>query len=233
MYNPQPVDWTGFISDYLDTQFYLEKIVPEQDGKVEGVISFCSPQPLEQAIFDAETGKQKVIRLNYGEILLEKTLETESPQRLKFTALHEAGHWFIHPEYYALQGPAKGQLCFLPPVKPCFKACRDIGIGRGRLVTTDDFIEHQASVFASAICIPKKPLLKIFPDYFAKYLKAIRPLGNVEFGQLADNEKDFIKRAVTNDLAELFAVSFSVAKFRLEKLGLWTEKEGTLLDIIK
>ena len=157
-------------------------------------------------------------------------MEEQSPHRLKYTALHEAGHWFIHPEYYAVQGPAQGQVSmFAAEKRPGKKACRasDMENKRKSFTTTEEFIEHQANTFASAVAIPRKALFKLFPELCQKFLGA---LGKTTYKGLAANEKEYVRKCVDKEVASIFDVSLQVAKYRIEKLGLWRIQDGTLLD---
>ena len=221
---PQQIDWTDFL-EYLGLNIDFANIAKHTDGEdILGTCCFDDLVPLP--IYNEKKERTEVKELNTGDVVLNSILE-QQPQRLLFTALHEGGHWVLHKPYYFGMLQAKGQMSLFGEADKVIKCCRKSDIepkGKHNLVTTEDFLENQANVFAAAVAVPKKVVKKLVPTLFKKY----------NYYKLKDGESEnalerFSKRCdIISELAALFGVSKQVIDIRLAQLGLWYENEETL-----
>lgn len=229
---PQAIDWLRFLEFYLGRNINFASITPHADGEdILGACSFDDLVPL--SIYNAEFERNEILELNTGDIALHTLLEKQ-PQRLLFTALHEGGHWAMHQPYYFAKNQAKGQLSFFGDTQKVIKCCRKSDIepskSKKSLATTEDHLEHQANVFAAAIAVPRKAVLKIIPELFKKHGYELRKLQNKDNILTPDNfTEELLDRLITeglieNDIASIFGVSKQVAKIRLEQLNVWYDK---------
>lgn len=133
------------------------------------------------------------------------------PERLRFTLAHEFGHWFLsHSEYMT------GEYCEAKDFN--FEKPMDVGV--------KDIMrmEWQANRFASCLLLPREPFL-------ADFYSVAEDIGLQDrgFGILfLDNQRCNIDAyyRVTNVLKSKYAVSRSVIKIRLKKLGALNEPKA-------
>lgn len=225
---PRIIDWNHFLEFYLKCNILFADIHCEDASNIIlGATSFDDAVPLP--VVYGEKDKTH-IELNTGDIVLHSQLEGQ-PQRLRFTACHEGGHWMLHSEYYFAKNPAKGQMSLFGNEQKVLKCCRRTDIEptekkRRRDLTPEEHLEHQANVFSAAILVPRKVVCRILPELMDKYDFAIC---RTKYDLEEQNDK---KWKIEEEIAAFFGVSHQVAQIRLDKMGVWTkeQKQKTFLD---
>lgn len=222
---PQKIDWSHFLEFYLKCNICFAKIFcDDPSNEILGATSFDDAVPL--AIWD-DKGQKSSIELNSGEIVFDTQLE-DQPQRLLFTAFHEAGHWMLQSDYYFSKNISRNQISIFGDEQKFIKCCRKADIEmiekkHKRELTPEEHLEHQANVFSAAILLPKKLLIKLIPKLQKKY--SFIKCKNIEE---LEKQKD-AKWKIENEISILFGVSHQVAQIRLEKLDTWLEKGEQLI----
>jgi Zn-dependent peptidase ImmA (M78 family) len=211
----KPIDHMRFNEFYLGLKVRFQDIF-YKDGEdiILGATSFNDDESI--GIFDKENDCVSKIGLKRGTVVLDNILTGAYKETQQaFTGLHEAGHWIMHQSYFsraAVKGNSNSELK---------AACRSKAIyGRGkiRLETSEDFLEHQANYFASAMAMPRKTVLGIAPEILGKY--------HIDFTDgkglvLEPNVSSYRKQyEIVGRYAKLFKVSRPTAKIRLHKLGI-------------
>lgn len=142
-----------------------------------------------------------------GEIVVYDDPDSK-PERRKFTLAHEFGHWFLnHSEYMAGEYCEAQDFDFEEPV--------DIGV--------KDIMrmEWQANRFASCLLLPREPFLADFYSIAEDIGLQDRGFGILFLDSQRCNIDSYHR--VTNILKRKYAVSRSVVKIRLKKLGVLNE----------
>ena len=107
------------------------------------------------------------IEVDVGTILIDNaTMQDGKEGFAQFTHLHESGHFLIHPTIYC---NLNNQLTLFnfgmgSKLGSHVVTCKRSSIGsqnedRSRLVTQEDFQEHQANTFAVAIAMPRQTFI--------------------------------------------------------------------------
>jgi Zn-dependent peptidase ImmA (M78 family) len=222
---PQPMPWSDFLETYLERDIQFANIHCEDFGEeILGTCSFDDNVPL--TIYNDEKNCKESIELNTGDIVLNSLLESQK-SRLLFTALHESGHWLLHQPYYFAKNPMKNQISLFGDEPKIIKCCRTADIeqsnNKRKLVTPEDFIEHQANVLAAALAVPRRTLRKLVHRLSKKY--------NYEMDKCGDELEICEKQnAIISEVANTFGVSKQVAKIRFEQLGDWHNMPDLLTE---
>ncbi len=143
-----------------------------------------------------------------GEVLIDASLENDE-HRLRSTMAHEAGHWIYHQAYF----PRGGESGKEPERRTC--ACRkpDIaGSGPKRLISDEDWLEHQANYFSAAILMPRRAMRNFCRDPFIRSI-------------LYKYDPDKALTELSCMVSETFNVSEESAKIRIGQLNLTPVKE--------
>jgi Zn-dependent peptidase ImmA (M78 family) len=219
-YNPlmlkevAPIDHMHFNEFYLGLKVRFQDIF-YRDGEdmILGAVSFNDNESI--GIFDRENACVSKIGLERGTVVLDNVLtEPYKETQQAFTGLHEAGHWIMHQTYFARAATENDGKIALKT------ACRSKAINgqsKRRLETSEDFLEHQANYFASAMLMPRKTVL----DTASGILRAY----SVDFADgkglvLEPNVSSYRKQyEIVGQYARKFKVSRPTAKIRLHKLG--------------
>jgi Zn-dependent peptidase ImmA (M78 family) len=202
-------------------EVYLELEMDYQDlsnnGSVLGMMVFGdSPVP----VYDGENDRAKEIWAHEGTIIIDNSLLLgRQIRRGRFTVGHEVAHWLLHRPYFSANA---WQLSLLGQWEQSFVRCRqgDIGARRRQLVTDDDWMEWQADSFSSALLMPKQAFIKIVQERFR--------LVGIEGGCYVwgtDGSLDLWTDYLSREMADLFEVSLTAARIRLENLGLIRKKD--------
>lgn len=114
---PQPINYEHFLQFYLEADLLYDTITP--DESILGLTSF--DQGLT-TVYDMGKAQEKDIDVIEGTIILDSRLTTEDQAgRLRFTALHEAGHWWCHKGVYEKN---RNQLSLFPEDNQTVIKCR-------------------------------------------------------------------------------------------------------------
>lgn len=155
---PAPINYLHFLESYLGANVEFMDIHYE-DKPIWGATAFNEGECLK--VFDRENSHTIPRKLKKRTIVIDNYVMREGKEGLAlFTGLHEGGHLWLHPGVF-VKPDQRGQLSLFQDEKPKINpvvCCRHNHIesfGRKKkLVTSEDFREHQADYFASAIAMP-------------------------------------------------------------------------------
>lgn len=234
-YKPQLIKEPGKINGEHFLESYLGATIDYQDiyynyeeGPIAGATVFNDDKV---CVFDRENQCIKSIDVCAGTIIIDNETMAEGKEGYAlFTQLHEGGHLCIHPSVYRKMA---GQMTLFDTSTTEGEShvvlCKRSSIEgkRGRLVTQEDFREHQANVFAAAVAMPRKTFIPT-----AQYYIRTSSIGNTKDIIIApstnafDMDYELEKHKVINDIADVFGVSRSAAEVQLRCLGLLMTEEA-------
>lgn len=199
--------------DYQD--IYYE----ENSSPIAGATVFNDDKVL---VFDRENMCVRPIDVSAGTILIDNSTMQDGKEGFsKFTHLHEGGHFLMHPAVYRR---VENQLSFFDfgqdspgsHVAACKRSsiCGSSGEKRPRLVTEEDFREHQANTFAAAIAMPRRTFI---PCAQAMIRRAGFPEGIWVEDDVMDWDSELGLSCLVDRLAEIYGVSRSAAKVQLKR----------------
>ena len=228
---PGKVNGIHFIENYLGASVdYQDIYYNEGESPIAGATVFNDDRIL---VFDREGLCVNTITVKANTIILDNaTVEEGKDGFANFTALHEGGHFCIHPEVYQHNA---NQISLFAPVADgsnvvcCRKSTLEGAGGNfNRNLTPEQNREHQANVFAAYAAMPRQTFIP-----YAKEL--IRDAGfenGVFIYDDKDWESDYALEKIVNTLRETYGVSFTAAKIHLKELELlltkyqWEEKNA-------
>lgn len=206
---PQTVNIEEFIEYYL--KLTLEYTYLSHCGLILGRMVFQDTERVP--IYLPEEKCADYLYVKRGTMIIDNTvLEDWKEYRFRSTLGHECGHWVFHSDYYTHSHNRNSQeKISASEITGCKKTDIEGGleiIGKRKLITDIDWLEHQAKYFSAAILMPKTPFINVVSDL----------LGSSQLNgtNLADV------------LSEIFQVSSISASIRLSQLGFagCTEREG-------
>ena len=219
---PGHMDTYKFIEQYLGANVEIMNIYTDsRDDFIAGAAVF-NPQHVK--VFDRDNMTTKKILVPANTVIIDEQVTGRFKKGFeRFTVLHEAGHLMMHKEVYRIRhesGRTAGNSAL----------CMRSNIGSsGRLVTSLDFREHQADVFAAAVALPADTLVPC-ATHMIKCMGF--PEGVFVTGHKYDrNKKPGLDRMIAN-IAEACGVSRSVVKIRLQRLGLLQDRLEYGRDIL-
>lgn len=215
---PGKINAVHFLESYLGaTVDYQDIYYEEGTSPIAGATVFNDDKVL---VFDKENMCVRPIEVDAGTILIDNTTMQDGKEGFaQFTHLHEGGHFLIHPAVYRRLNNQLTLFDFGMDSKQGnhVVTCKRSSIGgqnegRSRLVTQEDFREHQANTFAAAIAMPRQTFIPYAQEM-------IRRAGFsdgvwVESGVL-DWDYDLVLSAILERLADTFGVSRAAAKVQL------------------
>lgn len=198
---PQPIDIEAFAEFYLNLS--LDYVYLSHCGLILGRMIFQETERVP--VYLPEQSCADYLYAKRGTLLIDNTvLEDQKEYRLRSSIGHECGHWLFHSDYYTGKVQRNHQRnVHLAELSGC-KDTDIVGgaelIGRRRLITDLDWLEHHAKYFSAAILMPKTPFLFAISD-------------------MAD--RDLLNDAeLSEKLADTFQVSPASVKIRLSQLGI-------------
>lgn len=217
---PGRINATHFLESYLGaTVDYQDIYYEENSSPIAGATVFNDDKVL---VFDRENMCVRPIDVSAGTILIDNSTMQDGKEGFsKFTHLHEGGHFLMHPAVYRR---VENQLSFFDfgqdspgsHVAACKRSsiCGSSGEKRPRLVTEEDFREHQANTFAAAIAMPRRTFI---PCAQAMIRRAGFPEGIWVEDNVMDWDSELGLSCLVDRLAEIYGVSRSAAKVQLKR----------------
>jgi Zn-dependent peptidase ImmA (M78 family) len=215
---PKPVDYVNFSERYLNLRIEYHNIFSGTDDEtILGATSFNDYSKL----LTIDEGRIIEKYINRGNIVINQTLiEDNDTIRENSTGLHECSHWFLHQRYYTKN---RDQIV-MSFMEDCafVRCCRTNSIDcvKKKLVTEEDFIEHQAGYLGSALAMPKNVFINMTRELFIKYgIKSDHIIIGI------NKDDDFVFQCILKELTRMFSVSKQAATIRLEKLNFIYSKD--------
>lgn len=214
---PGSINEVHFLESYLGATVDYQDIYYEEDANpIAGATVFNDDKVL---IFDKERLCVRPIDVSAGTILIDNTTMQDGKEGFaKFTHLHEGGHLLMHPAVYKR---VDNQLSIFDfgigeQQQSHVATCRRSTIaaqGKQRLITEEDFREHQANTFAAALAMPR-------PTFVPCAKEMICRCGFPD-GIWVEDELDWDYElglsCLVERLADIFGVSRSAATVQLKR----------------
>lgn len=222
---PAPINHLHFLESYLGANIEFMDIYYEEKP-IWGATSFNDDERLK--VFDRENRRTGYRKLKRRTIVIDNYVMKDGKEGLGlFTGLHEGGHLWLHPDVFT-EPDNSGQLSFFKDEKPRIRqvlCCRYNNIenfGRKKTIkTAEDWREHHADYFASAIAMPKSTFIPL--------AKEILKSAGITQGRIVtgtDWQHDwFAEVEFPRLISEAYGVSKQAASIKLRKFGFIIAKE--------
>ena len=229
-YEPELLDPYDFAEKYLDATVDIQHIYT--DDPMEFIAGAAVFNLQNVRVFDKANMCTMDILVPPNTILLDnRTVHGGSKSFENFTIMHEAGHLLMHQAVYKKE---PSRIFYVEGIEPetadTSVLCRrsNIGCRKGKLVTGEDFREHQANTFAASMLMP--------PALFIPYVQSL--ISSTRYNYFDDElmithtvndgtSKYWRYRDIVKLTAEKFGVSRSAVDVQLNKYGLvaWPKEE--------
>lgn len=207
--SPQEIDIDLLAQDYLgmDQDFqYLSHC-----GVYLGMTVFNDTDKVP--VYDPQNNCADYISAKAHTVIIDKMLLEENQEhRYRFTMGHEAGHEFLHKEYFAydpdqitlfdLMGEAPA------PMVQCRVDTKKMDCRISKSWTDRDWMEWQANALSSAILMPKIAVAMVVQEVKSRL-----------------SRNAFMSMALAEEVSSIFNVSFEAATYRLKELGYIQQNE--------
>jgi Zn-dependent peptidase ImmA (M78 family) len=222
---PRKVKYEHFLESYLGANLDYRHIYYEEDeGRILGVTSFNNREKLP--VFDQEKMCLDTVKLKKNSIVLDFYVTEEGREGLElFTGLHEGGHLWMHQGVYArneMQMSLFGHDAELKSVTCCRRTDIENFGRKGGYRTAEQWREHHADYFASAIAMPNA-------TFFPLVQEILKSQGITD-GQIIQDtgfEEDFLAKEILPDIiSETYGVSRTAAYVKLRKTGFVVDHEN-------
>lgn len=218
---PGRIDPEHFIERYLGATIDYQDIYnPNVKGLIAGATIFNRESLM---VYDKEHDTIKSILVEPDTIIIDNSVADSGHFGFEeFTAMHEAGHFQMHPDVYKRDSnqmsffgmglmnsasAANGTLCMRS----------NIGQSKSPLVTNEDFREHQANTYSASMLMPRRTFISYVYernqlDGYANGIHVILPQYD------PDGEKKL--KALIAHLSRTYGVSRSAVRVNMQKYGL-------------
>lgn len=219
---PGKIDGLHFIEKYLRANIDFQDIYYEEDESPIAGATVFNDEGVR--VFDREKQCVKEIAVEADTVIIDNSTMSDGKEGFAlFTEIHEGGHFLMHPDVYKRD--------------PYQITMYDLGLGlaargtvlckrttmenrKGKLVTQEDFREHQANVFAAAMMMPRKPFYDLATRLIAEC--ELQRDGNCI---LVEPKKyrthfDFGRRRIIGEVASAFGASRRAVEIRMRTMGL-------------
>jgi len=167
-------------------------------------------------------------RINISQRLIcfDEDLANDNQKRtiFRFTIAHEIGHWILHSEKPLILDRTQKILRELVDTENSI-------MPKKTFITSRDWVEHHANVFAAALLMPSKLYKQALVNIQYNDLGIRNRLGIIYLDDNDYNRKDY--NNTISQLSVTFGVSFTSAKIRLETLGLLCDERRKPTHISK
>lgn len=217
---PCKIKHLHFLESYLGANVEFHDIFyAENEKPILGATAFNNEQ---LKVFNHEAMCTATKNLERRTIVIDNCVMQDGNEGLAlFTGLHEGGHLWLHPAVYnrdenqtslfdLLPGSAE-----LPPVVCCRRSNIENFGGHPGNKTPEEWREHQADYFASAIAMPKSTFVPLVEDLLKK--------AGISDGVLVTGTDpeidDFAQHTLPSIIADTYGVSKTAARIKLKKFN--------------
>ncbi len=210
---PQEIDIDSFAQNYLgmDQDFqYLSHC-----GVYLGMTVFNDTDKVP--VYDPHHGRAEYISAKAHTVIIDKTLLAENQEhRYRFTMGHEAGHEYLHREYFSYDPNQLTIFDFMegpPPLVQCRIDTKKMEAKSPDIWTDREWMEWQANALSSAILMPVSMVKQVVEN-----VKNTKPV--------------FRNYAAAAKVSNVFNVSFEAASYRLKQLGYIPQEVHMSSDVL-
>jgi Zn-dependent peptidase ImmA (M78 family) len=217
---PRKINYLHFLESYLGANVEFQDIYYGlNENQILGATIF-NDETLK--VFDHDNMCTTKKQFNNRTIVIDNYVTQEGLEGLElFTGLHEGGHLWLHPDVYSIDENQVSVFDMLSdkPALPPVICCRrfnieSFGAHHGNR-SPEDWREHQADYFASAIAMPKRTFKSLVEEYLKKYGFTD---GFIITG--SDIESDeYAFHTLPKLISEVYGVSKTAARVKLSKYG--------------
>ncbi|WP_313120168.1 ImmA/IrrE family metallo-endopeptidase [Proteiniclasticum ruminis] len=221
---PRKIKYEHFLESYLGANLDYQHIYyGEDEGQIFGITAFNKER---LKVFDKEALRTKHILLDKHSVVLDHYITEEGREGLElFTGLHEGGHLWMHPDVYSepeeqlsLFGSDREQI---RSVTCCRRSDIENFGSQKRIRTPEEWREHQADYFASAIAMPRAT----FNPLVMETLRAHGITDGFVIEDAGEDEYYFVKNELTSTIVKAYGVSKTAAYVKLRKFGFVKDKK--------
>lgn len=227
-YRPSLLETPGKLDPYHFIERYLRATVDYQDlyyGRGESPIAGATIFNRDRvAVFDRYKYSVKTILVEPNTIILDNSVTDAKHFGFEeFTAMHEAGHYQLHPEVYR-RSDDQINLYDMgldePNTNPNGILCKRSSIGHsGQLITSEDFREHQANTYSASMLMPRRTFIPYVYeqnklDGYSQGIHVIMP----SYDRQGDERLKYLIKRVSL----LYGVSVTAVRVNMRKYGLLT-----------
>lgn len=214
--SPQEIDIDLLAQDYLgmDQDFqYLSHC-----GVYLGMTVFNDTDKVP--VYDPMNNRADYISAKAHTVIIDKTLLEENQEhRYRFTMGHEAGHEFLHKEYFVYD-PAQITLFDLmgedpAPMIQCRVDTKKLDSKSSKSWGDREWMEWQANALSSALLMPVSMVRMVAENFMQPNLP-----------------KRLCYYALVAKVASVFNVSFEAAGYRLKQLGYISTETNLSTDVL-
>ena len=212
--DPQPINYEHFLECYLGAKMQYRDIrLDKFNEEILGLTAFGDGAI---PVFDPMLEYNIKLNLTEGSVVISNKLFEDSQEgRLRFTVLHEAGHWWCHRSVFYRN---KYQLCLFEVDENMIIVCREKSIENfayRKRTSSNDWMEYQADYLAAAIAMPKD-MFKVAAGSVLK--NAGINEGFITTGICLDYDM-FAQNEFPSLVANVFDVSKKAAEIKLRNFG--------------
>lgn len=220
---PGRIKYEHFLESYLGANLDYRHIYhAEGEERILGATAFNRER---LAVFDRDNMRRDEIVLEQNTIVLDFYVTEEGREGLElFTGLHEGGHLWMHSGVF-IRDERQGSLFSgrqnLKTVTCCRKTDIESFGKRGGFRTAEQWREHQADYFASAMAMPNATFIPLV-------LEVLKTQGIAGGRVILDGgPEEFIlaKNRLPQIIAEVYGVSKAAAFVKLRKTGFIVDRQ--------
>ena len=220
--SPGKIDPLHFIEKYLGANIDFQDIYYEEGmSPVAGATVFNDEMV---KVFDRENMCTKDIAVAAGTIIIDNsTVHGKNEGFARFTELHEAGHLCMHQAVYC-RTPGQTSIFVARNIVLCKREIMECGTRR--LITQEDFREHQANVYAAALEMPERPFTKLTLSLIRKYNIGMDGNSVLVIPREINYDFELGLTSIISELARTFGASIRAVRIQLQARGfLMTQEE--------
>lgn len=213
---PQEIDIDLFVQDYLGMEQDFQYL--SHCGLYLGMTVFNDTDKIP--VYNPAEHCAEYISAKANTIIIDNSLLEENQEhRYRFTMGHEAGHGFLHKEYFVYDPNQMTLFDFLgqapAPMVQCRIDTKKLDTDQIKTWTDRDWMEWQANALSSAILMPVS-MVRLIAESF----------GNLNL------PKRLLYYAMIEKVASVFNVSLEAAGYRLKQLGYISGETKLSTDVL-
>lgn len=221
---PGRIDCFHFLEFYLGANVEFQDIYYDGGRPILGATAF-SREKLK--VFDRERFCTRDIEVEARTVIIDNSVMEHGKEGMAlFTALHEAGHLWLHQGVYARYSEQMS-IFNMEGIRPVVCCRRDSieSFGRKRRFHTGhEWREHQADYFASAVAMPKSTFVP-----FAGNLLMEAGIKGGKIIKGSDCGLDYYAGVVMpGEVSRAYGVSKTAAYIKLKKFGFVVERDNCM-----
>lgn len=214
---PKALDVEDFACNYLEASDVDYQYICNPLGK-ETILGATTFEDCNIEVFNKEKSTKEVYRYKKHSIILSRELvEGTRTAQYGITGFHECGHLYLHKDYYSSMA---GQISMnIDSQKKMCTRSQIEKFAKKNMLTTQDWIEWQATTFAATIALNADSVAIAMNDIMHR--NGIKD--NVIIEDVYANF-EVVNNYIPAELRDIFGISKEAIIYRLRKLGYYKTK---------